>query len=866
MASNVANVEETLTRAIYSTPIIDNHAHPLLKPTALKRYPLLSIFTEAHGDALPASQTSLAHIRGVKQLSLILGCENNWEAVSNAIQRKQQGDYKAWVQRCLSGIETILVDDGLDSEDKSEPYSYFNGLTRSSNKRIVRIEHLAARIIDEACRQYRNYQEALGAVIDNFQKAIIGYLADPAVVGFKSVICYRTGLAIPGKIDLTSATKAFQRVYDEQSLTLNNGTVKRLGFNKLNHPGLNEYFVHRLASLIRDDKSRRMKPIQFHTGLGDNDITLSTASPAHLQEFIRAYPTVPIVLLHSSYPFVREAGYLATVYANVYADIGEVFPFVSRSGQQAILRQILELCPGSKILWSTDGHWFPETYLLAVEQIRQALEVVLHDFVDKGDLSWVQAAQLVQDILFHNSNMLYGLKLKFKEIDSFPSPIGSIETGQASILARFLQGKPNPRFLRVYWNDYTASPRMKAVPMRRVWDMLRNGQDISFDVASACLGATQIDTLAQGVSSTGGYRLHPDLKTLRIGPREGHITVMGDFRDDQGLPVELCPRSLLQQTIDKASRQGLTFLLGFEIELLLLHRRGNELHTINDDGHAWAMGRIMEQDAVISVIEEAISQLDAAGVYVELVHPESTNGQFEVVLPKASPLEAVDTLLFARNVINSCATARGYRMTLHPKPYASASGTAAHVHISISSSNGSKPEIYEDFYAGILKHLRAITAFTYSNPVSYERVQDGCWAGGTWVAWGTQNREVPLRKIEDSHWEVKCIDGIANPYLALSSILTAGLRGFLDKEKLVWAECTSDPATLSDSERESLNITARLPRTLPEALEALGEDTVLIDGLGQELVARYVAVKIAETKLLDAMGEEERRQWIMKRY
>jgi predicted TIM-barrel fold metal-dependent hydrolase len=60
----------------------------------------------------------------------------------------------------------------------------------------------------------------------------------------------------------------------------------------------------------------------------------------------------------------------------VYADIGEVFPFVSREGQEKVVREILELCPTEKILWSTDGHWFPETYLLAVLQVREALEVV----------------------------------------------------------------------------------------------------------------------------------------------------------------------------------------------------------------------------------------------------------------------------------------------------------------------------------------------------------------------------------------------------------------------------------------------------------------------------------------------------------
>ncbi len=82
------------------------------------------------------------------------------------------------------------------------------------------------------------------------------------------------------------------------------------------------------------------------------------------------------MLLHAGYPFTREAGYLATVYPNAYLDVGEVFPFVGQDGQERVVREALELCPWSKILWSTDGHWFPETYYLAVEQVREVLDKV----------------------------------------------------------------------------------------------------------------------------------------------------------------------------------------------------------------------------------------------------------------------------------------------------------------------------------------------------------------------------------------------------------------------------------------------------------------------------------------------------------
>lgn len=72
-----------------------------------------------------------------------------------------------------------------------------------------------------------------------------------------------------------------------------------------------------------------------------------------MQPIIEAYPDAPIVLLHSAYPYTREAAYLTSVYKNVYLDFGEVFPFLSGDGQRAVIRQMLELAPTNKILWSS---------------------------------------------------------------------------------------------------------------------------------------------------------------------------------------------------------------------------------------------------------------------------------------------------------------------------------------------------------------------------------------------------------------------------------------------------------------------------------------------------------------------------------
>jgi glutamine synthetase len=201
------------------------------------------------------------------------------------------------------------------------------------------------------------------------------------------------------------------------------------------------------------------------------------------------------------------------------------------------------------------------------------------------------------------------------------------------------------------------------------------------------------------------------------------------------------------------------------------------------------------------------------------------------------------------------------KATFIPKPYLAACGTGAHVHMSISPEDN-----YPSFYAGILKHLPAIVAFTYSNISSYDRVLDSAWSGGRYVTWGTQNRETPLRKIESSHWELKCMDGLANRYLALAAILGAGLQGILDKSPLTHKDCGIDPALLDAEGRERLGIEEELPKDLLDALLRLDNDTVLKDILGRELVKTYLIVKFAEMKMLDSMAIEERRKFLLERY
>lgn len=183
-------------------------------------------------------------------------------------------------------------------------------------------------------------------ITDRFMSAIEQAIADPEVAGFKSVICYRVGLAIP-KFE-SSQEERFAFMTEPDSIEK---------ASRVEDDRLCPYFVHLTAAMLERNKSK--KPFQFHTGLGDNDIDLGLSNPAHLQTFIETYPAVSIVLLHAAYPFTAQAGYLASVYKNCYLDIGEVFPMISQDGQEKVIREALDLCPSEKLTWSTGENQGP---------------------------------------------------------------------------------------------------------------------------------------------------------------------------------------------------------------------------------------------------------------------------------------------------------------------------------------------------------------------------------------------------------------------------------------------------------------------------------------------------------------------------
>jgi hypothetical protein len=216
------------------------------------------------------------------------------------------------------------------------------------------------------------------------------------IITLKSIVAYRTGLNLtPGSRD--AAYAAFGPL---------KATANAIGHLRIADKAFLDYFLR----IALDWAAAERFPVQFHTGFGDPDVYLPTANPLVMRDVLEdgRYRDLPLILLHAAWPYVRELSYLASVYPNVYLDLGLAIPFVATE-YETILRQALSLAPATKVLYSSDGFTIPEHAWFAALQTRRALGALLGELIDRGALGADDGMAMADLILRGNANRLYGL-------------------------------------------------------------------------------------------------------------------------------------------------------------------------------------------------------------------------------------------------------------------------------------------------------------------------------------------------------------------------------------------------------------------------------------------------------------------------
>lgn len=451
-------------------------------------------------------------------------------------------------------------------------------------------------------------------------------------------------------------------------------------------------------------------------------------------------------------------------------------------------------------------------------------------------------------------------------------------------------------FFFVQWLDWMGTLRARCIPAAEFTRLLKPDK-LRFGISRGNLGTLQNDASTPVCVPVGQILVRPDLSSLTRmyqGKLPGRcVSALASFEEEDGSPVALCPRSCLAETARTIKEDfDISFLVGFEIEVTFCRRStddGQETFGPLDRDHAWATFTDQQYVKSFPLMLEIVQGVQAIGIQIQQMHSEAGAGQYEFVLPPLPPIEAVDALVQARQAIQQIAAAHGLRATYHPQPFPGI-GTACHANISLNSNKD--PQSLEreqmSFMAAILAHLPGLCAFTMPEEASYGRVADDSWTSGTWVSWGTHNRETPLRRVDEqnglsSRWEFRCIDGIPNMYLAIHALLRVGLIGLRSGFPLHLDDCLSrsfpgcfhvadltsvigNPSQLSDDERSNLGITEKLPTSLWQSMQALQTDDALRHAVGEHVVDHYLAMKKAEQEMFDQMFEADRHVWLMERY
>ncbi|KAI0365975.1 FLU1-II [Pilatotrama ljubarskyi] len=441
------------------------------------------------------------------------------------------------------------------------------------------------------------------------------------------------------------------------------------------------------------------------------------------------------------------------------------------------------------------------------------------------------------------------------------------------------------RFVRVQWIDYVNLVRFRVLPVsyfRKLFS--QRGSRPGIGIAKIALGIVGL-MVADGFGAVGEYLYVPDMSSWRVCTyAPGHASVMGWFREKtpdprSGVTVDMCPRTLLGRLVQEAQEKaGVSFLLGVESEFILMSATEPEPVFVNYAD--WSCSAATRTGSVQSVVlEEIVSDLLAAGIEVQMYHAEAAPGQYEVITGPLAPLEAADTLVFTRETIHNVANKHGLRATFAPRLHTHSCGSGAHTHVSVhgpatgprAADEARAPTLTpteRSFVQGLLSHLPAVCAFTLPTSASYLRVEDGIWSGGTYAAWGTDNREVPMRLCGPQghhHFELKCVDATATPHLAFAAIVGAGLRGIVDGALLTVGDCRKPVAEMNDRERAEVGLAnaLRLPRTIADARKALAADEAMKDVLGPNFVRPYIAVNEMLEKFMQGRDERETLQKLL---
>jgi glutamine synthetase len=426
-------------------------------------------------------------------------------------------------------------------------------------------------------------------------------------------------------------------------------------------------------------------------------------------------------------------------------------------------------------------------------------------------------------------------------------------------------------FLRLQFTDILGTVKNVAVPADQAEKAFTDG--IYFD-GSSIEGFVRIQE--------SDMRLIPDPSTFAVLPwrkREDGASarmICDVYNTSTGEPFEGDPRNVLQRAIDRAEEMGYEINFAPEPEFFLFEEDEDGRAT-TDTADQGGYFDLAPKDLASDVRRDIIYGLEEMGFEIEASHHEVARGQHEINFEYDDALTTADNVATFRTVVRAIAAQHDLHATFMPKPIPKINGSGMHTHMSLFKDGANAfhdeddefnlSETAHSYLAGVLEHAPAITAVSNPTVNSYKRLVPG-YEAPVYVAWSDRNRSALIRKPAAripaaSRIEARFPDPSCNPYLAFAALIHAGLDG-IEKGLEAPDPIRENIYEFDDEKREEYGIDT-LPSNLGEAVDALEEDDVIMNALGDHIGEKFVEAKTEEfTDYLVDVSEWELDRYLEK--
>ena len=400
------------------------------------------------------------------------------------------------------------------------------------------------------------------------------------------------------------------------------------------------------------------------------------------------------------------------------------------------------------------------------------------------------------------------------------------------------------KYFLISFVDLFGVLRSKLVPTRAIKEMQKTGAGFAGFAAWLDMSPADSDMFAV-----------PDPNSLIQLPWNKEVGWLASDLWMNGKPVEASPRVMLKKQIKLLSNEGYTMKSGVECEYFLISPNGSSIADPRDTQSkpCYDQSALMRQ---YDLIKEICDCMITMGWNPYQNDHEDANGQFEMNWDYTDCLTTADRHTFFKFMVKSIAEKHGLRATFMPKPFEQLTGNGCHAHISLWDKKKNKfldkndklglSKLAYNFLGGVIKNAGSLSAFFNPNLNSYRRINaPPTKSGATWspssISYTGNNRTHMIRVPDPGRFELRLMDGSANPYLLQAGVLAAGINGIrkrINPGKPLYCNMYTD--------HEKYPNLPKLPNTLEESLEMLNFNTVMKNAFGKNVLNSYIKLKKSE--------------------